>query len=169
MNMKEHILTALREQFDRWEELLASTDTGKISAPLLPSVWSVKDVLAHLRTWQERSIARLEAAQSDREPQFPIWLAGLDPEAERNTDQINAWIYETCREQSWSQVQQDWRQGFLRFLELGGGITEKDLLDSGRYPWLQGYTLADILLASYDHHQEHLEKWIAWMQEHEKK
>jgi len=29
-----------------------------------------------------------------------------------------------------------------------------------------GYSLAFILVASYDHHQEHLEKLLAWLTEH---
>jgi hypothetical protein len=167
MDMKEHILTALREQFDRWEELLASLSVGQITVPLLPSRWSIKDVIAHLMAWQQRSIARMEAALFDREPEFPRWLPEVDPDSEDNPDQTNAWIYETYREQSWSKVHQNWRAGFLHFLESGEGISEKDLLDSGRYRWLNGYPLAWILLASYDHHQEHLEKLLAWLHEHE--
>lgn len=46
MNMEEQILAALREQFNRWEELLASMSAGQITAPLLPSSWSTKDVIA---------------------------------------------------------------------------------------------------------------------------
>ena len=34
MNMKEHILAALQEQYARWEELLAGMDAGQITAPL---------------------------------------------------------------------------------------------------------------------------------------
>ena len=48
MNEKEHILTALRDQFNRWEELLASMSEEQITAPHLPSDWSIKDVIAHL-------------------------------------------------------------------------------------------------------------------------
>jgi hypothetical protein len=166
MNMKDHILTGLREQFNRWEELLAGMGVDQITAPLLPSDWSTKDNIAHLKAWQQRSIARLEAALANREPEFPRWLPGQDPDAEGITDRTNAWIYETYREQPWSKVHQDWREGFLHFLESGEGISEKDLLDAGRYPWLKGYPLAYILLASYDHHQEHLEKLLAWLQEH---
>ena len=160
MNMQDHILAALREQFNRWEELLAAMSEEQITTPLPPSTWSVKDVIAHLRTWQQRSIARLEAALLDREPEFPTWLPDLDPDSEGSTDQTNAWIYETYRELPWSMVHQNWREGFLRFLELGEGISEKDLLDAGRYPWLEGYPLAFILVASYDHHQEHLDKLL---------
>jgi hypothetical protein len=31
---------------------------------------------------------------------------------------------------------------------------------------LNGYSLAFILVASYDHHQEHLEKLSRWLQDH---
>ena len=166
MTMKDHILAALREQFNQWEALLAGMSEEQITAPHLPSGLSIKDVMAHLWAWQQRSRARFEAALLNREPEFPTWIAGLDPDSEGATDQINAWIYESYREQSWSHVHQNWREGFLRLLELGAAIPEKDLLDSGRYPWLKGYPLAFILLASYDHHQEHLEQLLAWLREH---
>jgi hypothetical protein len=51
MNMKQHILAALREEFNRWEDLLASMSEEQITAPHLPSHWSIKDVIAHLRAW----------------------------------------------------------------------------------------------------------------------
>ncbi len=165
MNMQDHILTALSEQFNHWEELLASMSEEQITAPDLPSDWSLKDNIAHLLAWRQRSIARLEAARFDREPEFPKWLPGLEPDAEGNTAQTNVWIYETYREQPWSTIHQDWQAGFLRLLELGGAIPERDLLDASRYPWLAGHPLAFILIASYDHHQEHLEKLLAWLQE----
>jgi hypothetical protein len=50
-------------------------------------------------------------------------------------------------------------------LELGSQVSQPELLASGRYPWLGGYSLADILIASYDHHQEHFEKLRAWLRE----
>lgn len=165
MNMKEHILTALREQYDRWEDLLAVLSEEQIAAPLKPSDWSVKDVIAHLRAWQQRSVARMEGALFEREPELPRWLEEVDPDTEANIDQVNAWIYKTYRDVPWLRVYQHWSEGFLLFLEAGQGISESDLLDSGRYPWLEGYPLANILLASYHHHQEHYEKLQAWLQE----
>ena len=168
MNMKEHILTALREQFDRWDTLLASLSQEQITTPLLPSEWSVKDEIAHLWAWQQRSIARMEAALFNREPEFPVWLAGIDPEVEDHTDQVNAWIFESYRNQPWLKVYRNWNEGFRRFLESGEGVSEMDLLDSGRYPWLKGYPLAYILLASYHHHQEHYDILLAWLQEQRK-
>ncbi len=166
MDMKDHILAALKEELDRWEELLSTLSDEQIMAPLLPSTWSIKDVIAHVMAWQQRSNARVEAALLDREPQFPVWSAGVDPDEEGATEQINAWLYDTYQAQPWSQVHQAWRAGFLRFLETAEQIAEPDLLGTGRYPWLPGHPLAFILVASYDHHQEHYEKTVAWLQEH---
>ena len=166
MNMKEHILAAMREQFARWEELLERTSDEQISIPLSPSSWSSKDVISHLWVWQQRSIARVEAACSNREPRYPEWVPGLDPASGGDTEQTNAWIYETYKEKPWPAVRQDWMNGYLKFLEAGEGMDERDLLDSDKYAWLGGYSLAAVYLSSYDHHQEHFENLTAWLDEH---
>ncbi|HEX7974864.1 MAG TPA: ClbS/DfsB family four-helix bundle protein, partial [Anaerolineales bacterium] len=134
----------------------------------LPSEWSIKDVMAHLMTWQQRSIARLEAALYHRVPEFPRWPENLHPDSDDEPpDQINAWIYDTNRDRPWASVYRDWREGFLRFLELGEAIPENDLLEVGKYPWMEGYPLSLVLLSSYEHHHiDHLEPLLAWLRQH---
>lgn len=166
MNMKEHILAALREQFDSWEELLASLSDEQITTPHFDYNWSIKDVIAHLWAWQQISVARMESGLQDREPEIPKWIVSLGEDWEDNADRVNALTFETNHKKPWSEVHQNWKDGFLHFLELGNKISERDLLDGDRYPWLKGYSLAFILVASYDHHQEHLEKLLAWLEEH---
>ena len=157
MDMKNHILAALREQFERWEAFLASLSAEQIATPALNSEWTIQDHVAHLWAWQQRSIARVEAARLDREPEFPKWPVEFDPDGPGSVDPVNAWIYTTNRDRPWADVYQNWRDGFLHFLELAGGISERELLDGSHYAWLEGYSIADVLLASYDHHQEHIE------------
>jgi hypothetical protein len=166
MNMKEHILTALREQFTRWEALLARLSVERLTIWQTLDDWTTHDVIAHLWAWQQISIARMEAATLNREPELPQWVAALQTDWEENANRTNAWVYATYHPQPWSMVYQHWSDGFRRFLELGAGISERDLLDASRYAWLEGHPLAIVLLASYDHHQEHLEKLLAWLQEH---
>ena len=166
MNMKDHILTALGEQFNSWEELLASLSEEQITAPHFDLDWSIKDVVAHLWGWQQISIARMEAGMLNREPESPQWVMDLSGAWEEDADKTNARIYEINHEKPWAEIHENWRNGFLRFLELGSKISERDLLDGDRYPWLKGYSLAAILVASYDHHQEHLEKLIKWFKEY---
>jgi len=69
----------------------------QVTTPHLPSTWSLKDTIAHLWAWQQRSIARLEAAALEQEPNSQV-ASDLDPESEGDTDQVNAWIYATYRD-----------------------------------------------------------------------
>jgi Protein of unknown function (DUF1706) len=163
MHMKQHILAALREEFDAWEALLGGLSEEQALAPQLPSSWSLRDELAHLWHWQQRSIARLDAARLGRDPEYPAWPAGLDPEQPGATDLINDWMYQSSRSLPWALVHERWRAGYLGFLEGGAAISERDLLDSSRYAWMDGYPLACVLLASYDHHHEHYEKTVDWL------
>jgi hypothetical protein len=163
VNDKKQILGMLEEVFNRWEELLAGMSEEQATARNLPSNWSVKDVIAHLWAWQQRSVARQEAAVRNKEPRYPEWPERFDPDPEEDVDQTNAWIYETYRDKPWPSVYGDWREGFLRLLELAEQVPEKDLLDAGRYAWMGGYPLAASLQGTHEHHEEHLEQLLAWL------
>jgi hypothetical protein len=163
MNMKEHILAALREQFERWEAVLASLNEEQLTTPNFDLDWSIKDVMAHLWAWQQISIARMQSGVTDREPEYPDWILNLGESWEENADRVNALTFERNHETPWLAIYEHWKNGFVRFLELGEAISERDLLDGDRYPWLNGHNLASILVASYDHHQEHFEKLRSWL------
>ncbi len=165
MNDKQQILTMVKEEFDRWEKLVADLSEEQLNTPQPDSTLSIKDVLAHLMAWQQRSIARLEAAVQNKEPEFPQWPAELVPDSEEgDPDKINAWIYQTYHEQPWADVHRKWRDGFLRFMELGESIPEKDWSDAGKYRWLDGYSISAVLVWSYEHHHtEHLEPLLTWL------
>ena len=158
MNMKEHILAALREQFERWEALLSSLTEEQINTQRFDLNWSIKDIMAHLWAWQQISIARLEGGVKDRDPELPKWIIDSVENWEEEADQVNALTFELNHEKPWSQIYQTWRASFLSLLEVGNKLSERNLLDGDRYPWLKGYSLAFILVASYEHHQEHFEK-----------
>lgn len=165
MDMKAHILAALGEIYEAWEALLAGLDAAQRERPLEPEALSVKDELAHLMAWQQRSNARLEAALGGHDPRMPAW-AGVDPEDYDNTDMVNAWIFDTYHKQNWEQVYGAWRNGFRRLLAQSAQVPERELLDGSQYAWLEGFPLVNVLIATYDHHKEHIDKLEAWLGEH---
>lgn len=166
MQDKAEIIALLRAEFDRWETLLSSLTEAQIHTPLAPSHWTIKDLMAHLRAWQQRTVARMEAGLYDREPAFPAWPEDLDPNAE-DVDQINAWIYDQHRDEAWAAVHQNWRETFQRVIELAEAVPENVLLEPGRYAWLWGKPLAFVLTATHEHHHiDHYEPLLAWLHEH---
>lgn len=165
MTDKAEVLAGLDDVFRRWEALLADLTEAQVAAPLAPSDWCIKDVMVHLWAWQGRTVARTEAAVRGGEPQFPAWPAGLDPEDEADVQQINAWVYATHRDQPWPSVHAAWRAGFRRLLDLGEQVAAQDLAAVGRYPWLPDYSLAVVLDASREHHEEHIQDLLAWREQ----
>lgn len=163
MSMKEHILAALREQFENWKKLLSRISDEQLTTSAFDLDWSIKDVMAHLWAWQQISIARLEAGLQDRQPEFPRWITESVEHWEEAADKVNALTFGRYHNKPWPEIYDAWRSGFLHLLETGDQISERDLLDGSRFSWLNGYSLALILIASYDHHQEHFEKLTTWM------
>jgi hypothetical protein len=157
MRTKAEALAELRAVFERWELALAARSEDELVAPRFDDGWSIKDMLAHLWVWQQRSIARLEAALEAREPRYPVWPAQFAPEQADQPHDLNAWLYAQSRDTPWSAVYAAWHSGFLRLLELAAAIPDEDLHDPARYPWLEGYPLIAVLEGSHEHHVEHLE------------
>ena len=167
MNDPQQMMTMLKEEFNRWENLLSSLSEEQATASRLPNGWSVKDLTAHLMAWQQVSVARLEAARLEQAPSLPDWFAGVTPDTE-DFAPVNASIYEIYREQPWPQVHGAWRDGFVRFLTLAKELPKDDLLDTEKYPWLKGYSLFDVLQGSYEHHHvDHFGTFETWLDENQ--
>src|SRR5436853_7806265 len=93
---KDELVRMLREEFKRWETLLAGLGEEQLNDRSAPGGRSVKDDVAHLWAWQQRSIARMDAARNDRAPEYLAWPIQGDPDEEGvSPDPINVWIFET--------------------------------------------------------------------------
>jgi hypothetical protein len=167
MPAKEQLLTRLRAEYDRWQAMLSSLPENQLTSRTLPADLSIKDVVGHLHAWQQISVARLEGVIENRAPIYPVWLGGLQPDAEENLEQINAAIHAAWLDQPWPLVYGAWRTGYLHLLDLAVAIPEDVMFDAARFAWLDGYAPADVLQGSYEHHRvEHFEPLVAWLREH---
>ncbi len=157
MTESNDTLTELRRILQEWDALLASKTEAELTSPGAGSDWSIKDVIGHLRAWQQVSIARMEAGKSGAEPVFPDWCEGKNPDEHDNPHTLNNQIYAIYHPQPWSQVYKAWHDGFVHFLELGESIPYHTRSDKQKFTWLDGYSLDDVLYWSGEHHQEHLD------------
>jgi hypothetical protein len=165
---KRAVIAMHAQELEAWEGLLAGLSIAQITTPSLPNGWSVKDTVAHLAAWQQRTVARLEAALDDRAPRFPRWPVELgDEESDEAVDRANAWLLETNRDRLWPDVHGAWREGYLRFLELLRAVPESEMRADGKVPWVAEYELLDGQAGPYDyHHARHRGTLEAWIREH---
>lgn len=160
MNEREQALAKLREVFDGWEQLLSGLSEAEITTARGTDM-SIRDVIAHVAGWQQLSVERLSAALEHRDPVSPSWSLAANPD-DGDHDATNARIQAQADGKSWSDVHREWRTQFQHFLELGEAVPDEDLLTVGQFPWFYDeYALVGVLQGSYEHHQEHLEPFVA--------
>jgi hypothetical protein len=163
MQNKNELIHAVRLEFDRWTKILSRVDTSLREIPLTPSSLSIKDVLVHLKTWQEITLARLQAALRGGEPVIPAWPMILDHDSEEDLNAINAWIFDSGKGKSYPEARNEWMTGFQHFIELTNEVEEDSVFIPGKYAWLPDYPLSAVIEWSLEHHREHREPVETWL------
>lgn len=154
---KAELLTGLHDEQRQWELLLAQIGEGRMERPGVAGDWTMKDIVAHLTGWRRRTVDRLEAARRGGPDPAPPWPAQL-----QSDDEINAWIYEEGRGRSLEEVLADSRQVFRRLVAAIESFPEAELMDPGRFAWLEGETLTPAGLFGH-FHEEHEPDIRAWL------
>jgi hypothetical protein len=110
---KSELVNWLQEEHEKWEALLDEIGPTRMDQPGVNGDWSMKDMVAHLNGWNRWLLARLEAARRG-EPEAPTpWPAHLKTE-----DEVNAWIYESSRGRSASEVLDETRRVFQELVAV---------------------------------------------------
>lgn len=104
---KSELLDWLQEEHQQWEALLEQIDPARMDQVGVNSLWSFKDLIAHLIPDGLRSIAALKAIQRNAPEPPPPWPAHL-----QNDDEINEWIYETTRKRTVREILDESHQMF---------------------------------------------------------
>lgn len=165
-NDKAAVLARLDEAERAWREIAAAAQTRHPDRPgAAGDNWTFTDVAGHLNGWRIRSVDRLEAAARGAEPPRVPWPAHLREESDDDVDAINAWFHERYRGRPLPELLAEADDQFGRMRAAVALVSEADLLTPGRYPWLTGYALADVIGGSCEHlreeHEPALRAWLA--------
>lgn len=156
---KASILDELRSKYAALEGILAPLDEAQMTTPGVIGNWSIKDILAHISSWQHRLLAWLHAARHNEEPT----ISG--PDSEEEMDRLNEQFYKENRSRPLADVLGGFRSSYLQIVEAVQAMPEEDLIDPQRFSWLNGDSLRQLVAGdTYDHYQEHrqqIEEWLA--------
>ena len=155
---KNQLIQVLRDEQVAWNGLLAEVGETRMTSPNAVGAWSIKDIVAHLTTWEQRAVAWLVAAQRREKPERPVWPNGL------SEDEENAFIYSANRDRSLEDVLTESRRVQEQLLAHIKAISEEDLNDAKRFDWLNGNSIADSTPGnSYEHYQDHAKAIREWL------
>jgi hypothetical protein len=155
---KSQVIESIKTERKLLEEQLEGLTEDQMLQPNLEGRWSIKDVLAHIVTWERLMIDWLETAMRGKVPEMlPPGLTwdDLDVWNERN--------YEDNKDLTLSDVISNFHSSYKLAFKTVEGISEQDLINPDRFEWREGRPLATIVAANtywhYTEHREQIEHW----------
>lgn len=160
---KKALLADLAQEQEHWEALLAQIGEARMELPGVGGEWSVKDIVAHLTGWRQRTVVRLQAWQRGEEAPPPPWPPEL-----LTDDAVNTWIYATNHDRSLQDVLAESRQVFEALVDTIVALPESHLLDPVRFgfDWTEGEPMTAAALFGHFHeeHEPDMRTWLAQQQ-----
>ena len=144
----------LREIHETWQgyaaALAALTDEDLLG--IADGSWTRKDLVAHVAWWEGSSADALEAVSAGRDP---AWR-------DETTDETNARVEAEHKDLAPADVRRLAVQAHERILARIGASADEDLLTAGRFGWMQGRALVEMVRGDtsghYPEHTAHLRK-----------
>ncbi len=153
--IKTELLADMRAGHDAWQALIAQLDRACMLEPGVEGDWSVKDVIAHVSTYEDWMAQLLEAGG----PNIPHMTDTM------SQDETNAWVFEQNRDRSLDDVLALSHRSFDRLARAVEALSPEDLVSTGKFEWARGkpvYTL--IPGESYNHYLHHAPSLAAWLE-----
>jgi hypothetical protein len=164
MLKKSDLLKWLRQEYQQWEALLDEIGPERMNQPGVNGDWSMKDIVAHLTGWNRWLVIRLRAAGRGEPEPPPPWPAHLQSE-----DDINAWIYESYRGRSVSEVLGETHQVHQQLLAAIAGLSDEVRIEEIRRDrtyylvWVndQRFPAGEFFDHFFDDHEPDVRAWLA--------
>ena len=148
-----------------WNDLVAAVG-DRVNEPGAMGDWTFHDLAAHLNGWRVRTVDRLEAAANGVPVGPAPWPAELEQLGGEDAalDEINAWFQTEGSQRTYADLLSESNAQFGRIQAALERIPEERLYDPAFVPWLDGYTVADVLDGSWGHlmedHLGEVKEWI---------
>ena len=87
MNRRQHLLQRLDEAWRAFKESYAGLTERELLDPGVTAAWSVRDIIAHVTTWEEEALKHLPGVLTgERPPRYSTTYGGIDAFNARETE-----------------------------------------------------------------------------------
>lgn len=156
---KAELLTMMQEGYTAFEALLNPLSAEQLTTAGASEDWSLKDILAHLATWQGRAAQVLEALQRGEQPQLHPVI-----KTDEEMHHFNNATVAANRSRPLAAIQHEFRSTYQRIYASAEAFSEDELFDPKRLAW-DGQALWTIAEGDtsghYSQHVPTIEAWVA--------
>ncbi len=147
---RQAVLAKLERAWAELQNACARLSDAQLTTPGVTGNWSVRDILAHVSTWEQEALKIL-----------PVILAGGRPPTYRaqygGIDGFNALMTEKNRGLSLAEVRQEMQDTHQRLLEYLRSVPESQFTRETRFR-------RRLRLDTYSHYPKHARAILAWRQ-----
>src|SRR5512140_1445953 len=144
---KEQLLSAMQKEHAVLEKSLESLTPDQLTHISKTTQWSIKDVLAHLMTWEQMCLGWYKAGLRNVIPPLPAegynWA---------QIPALNRAIYEKYHGRPLVEVLKQYRASYRKMFETVQNISEEDLFTPGRYAWTNKNAAAAYFIGATSSH-----------------
>ena len=154
---KAEILKALEDEHERFLDLIEDLPPEDLTAPGVNGDWSIKDIMAHINSWEAELIKLLFQARQGAKP-TSIHFRGV------NVDEINEAWHQERKSRHLEQVLDDFHAIRLQTIRRVNAFSDQELTDPKRFSWQKNIPLWRwIAENSFAHEAEHRQQVEAWL------
>lgn len=147
---KTELLEALETGRENFLELLEDMDDDAMLYKGSQEDWSVKDILAHLTRWEAELVKLLWQLRQGVQPTTLHF-------SNTPVDEINAQWLQEDQARPLDRILADFHGVRNQTLRRVESFSDSQLMDKGKYPWLKGKALWELIANdSYEHEAEHM-------------
>jgi hypothetical protein len=158
---KTQLLSRIQTARAPLDTMLAQLTEEQMTQPSVEGKSSVKDILAHITTWEQHLVRRLQAALQDGKAEVYV----VAPGEPGDTDSVNELMFVQNQQLPLRQVVSDFHQSLQDVLQSVGRISDKDLFDPKALAQVFGYPVERIIGSdTFVHYPEHIESIRTWLE-----
>ena len=145
---RQRLLKQLDKAWAAFKESYAGLTGSQLTEPGVVGNWSVKDILAHVTTWEEEALKALPLIlQGRRPPRYSVTYGGIDA--------FNAKMVDQKRDLSLSEVLRQQEETHHRIIDYVQSAPEEQFIKETRFR-------RRLRLDTYSHYPEHARMILEW-------
>ena len=143
---KAELLINIRSGRAQLESALAQFSDEQLLAPNLHGGWSIKDLIAHIGFWEQRTAIQFSTLLRDVEP----------PDENITLDELNAQVYAQNQHKPLAEVRREEQSAYEQLFLLVENALDDDLFNPRRFAWTDGKLFAEwVENNTYGHYEQH--------------
>ncbi len=162
---KAQILDRIKNARAPLDRLVAQMTDEQMLQPGVENKSSVKDLLAHITTWEQHLVRRLAAAVKDRVPEVYV-IDPSEPWEPGGLDAVNEYIFTRNAQLPLQQVLTNFHSSSQDVLQAVDALSDHDLFDPQGLAQVFSYSTELIIGGdTFYHYPEHIQSIGVWLNE----